>query len=234
MKLSVALLAMTLLAAPALGTTVVINSVDDPSWTLNYDGRLDVGGVSTLMDGLTATVTYDVVEIFYEASVDRSFIGLNITVTNTTDASVWQQASITGIGFDTNPDVKRFLSSISGDYGYLAIRTALPTTDGFQVEVCVSGRASTCSGPAGSGTEIGESGSALVYLAFAGDVTALPFEFDNFGVRYSYVRSDAQGITYGRGLGLPVTPPIPEPASAAVFGLGALLVAAAIRRQRAS
>jgi hypothetical protein len=33
-------------------------------------------------------------------------------------------------------------------------------------------------------------------------------------------------------MGVPVTPPIPEPASAALFGAGALLVAAALRRKR--
>jgi len=229
--LKLVLIAAALCATPALAVTV--DSVGD-NWGFDYDGRLDVNGVATVMPGLSSHVDFAVTDIFYDASVNRTFVGMTIVVQNTTDAAIWQQASVTGIGFDTDPDVKRFGSASVGDYSYLAINSELPTEDGFKVEVCVAGRSSICSGPLGSGTEMGEVGEATVYLAFAGDLTGGAIEFSNFGIRYSFVRSDEQGIIYGQGLGVPRTPPVPEPASVAVFGVGALIVGAALRRKRAA
>jgi hypothetical protein len=221
--------AAALLSAPA--TAVTVTAVGDV-WSLQYDGRLDVGGVATVMDGLSASVQYRVVDEFYDASIDRTFIGLDVTIVNSSDAAIWEQASVTGIGFNTDPDVKRIGSSVSGDYDYLVLGAPLPTTDGFRVELCVARWGGSCSGPQGTGTEIGETGHATVYLAFAGDLTDSSIEFSNFGIRYSWVRDDQQGIIYGQGLGVPRTPPVPEPASAAVFAAGALIVGAALRRRK--
>jgi len=220
--------ASALLSAPALAVSVT--GVGDV-WSVEYDGRLDVGGVSTVMDGLAAGVQYRVFDEYYNAAINRTFVGIDITIINRTDAAIWEQASVTGIGFNTDPDVKRWGSSVTGDYDYLVLGAPLPTSDGFRVELCVARWSGACSGPQGSGTEIGETGHARVYLAFAGNLTNSAIEFSNFGIRYSWVRDDQRGIIYGQGLGVPRTPPVPEPASAAVFAVGALMVGAALRRR---
>ena len=82
-------------------------------------------------------------------------------------------------------------------------------------------------------TQIGQVGTASVQLAFFGNWTS-PIDFSNFGIRYADLFSSQLGVNGFAGIGVPVTPPIPEPASAAVFGLGSLLVVAAIRRRRAN
>ncbi|HEU4430353.1 MAG TPA: cistern family PEP-CTERM protein [Myxococcota bacterium] len=227
-SLAFAVISAAALAAPA--SAVTVNGIGDV-WSLEFDGSLDVDGTATVMEGLAASVQYRVVDEFYDASIDRTFLGVDITIVNQSDGAIWEQASVTGIGFNTDPDVKRMGSGVSGDYDYLVLDAPLPTSDGFRVELCVAGWSGGCSGPQGSGTEIGETGTASVYLAFAGDLTDSPIEFSNFGVRYSWVRDDERGIRSGQGLGVPRTPPVPEPASAAVFAVGALIVGAALRRR---
>jgi hypothetical protein len=168
----------------------------------------------------------------FDESMNRTIVGLSLVVRNTTDSNIFQYAAVTGIGFDTDPNVaRRAGSSASGFYDYLAFDQTLPTGAGFMVEVCVSGRANKCTGPASAATQIGQVTQTSVQLAFYGKVTS-PITLDNFGVRYAGLLSKTYGIlkeSPGIGIG---TPPIPEPASAAVFGLGALTVAAALRRRR--
>ena len=231
--LKLAVLALVLFAAPAFATPVQqVTGVGD-HWVLDYNGLVDVNGVATVMPGLSARVGFKVTGMYYDAGLNRTILEMDITVVNTSDASIWQHATVSGIGFDTNPNVKRVGSGSSGDYGFVALNKPLPTSAGFMVEVCVSGRLNQCNGPASNATQIGQVGHADVSLAFFGNWTA-PIDFSNFGIRYADLFSSQLGVNGFAGIGLPVTPPIPEPASAAVFGIGALLVGAAIRRQRAN
>ena len=228
--LKVAVLLLVLFAAPAFAASVTITGVGQ-TWALDYNGIVDVNGVPTVMPGLAARVGYRVTGLYYDASINRTILQMDIVVKNTTDATVWQRSTVSGIGFNTDPNVKRAGSGSSGDYAYVALNTSLPTGAGFTVEVCVSGRLNQCNGPASNATQIGQVGHASVQLAFYGNWTS-PITIDNFGIRYADLFSSSLGINGRAGIGVPVTPPIPEAASAAVFGVGALMVAAALRRKR--
>jgi hypothetical protein len=228
--LKLAALSLLLLAAPALGASVTVTGVGQ-TFSLDYNGIVDVGGVPTVMPGLSATVEYQITGLYYDATINRTLLEMSVVVTNTTDSSIWQHATVSGIGFNTNPNVKRAGSGATGDYNYVALNTSLPTGAGFMVEVCVSGRLNQCNGPASNATQIGQVGASSVQLAFYGNWTA-PITLDNFGIRYADLFSTSLGVNGLPGMGVPVTPPIPEPASMAVFGLGALVIGAALRRKR--
>jgi hypothetical protein len=223
-------LAVLLSAAPAMGASVVLTGVGQ-TFALDYNGIVDVGGVPTVMPGLSAQVGFTITDMYYDSSINRTIVEMSLVVNNTTDPSVWQNATVTGIGFNTDPSVRKLGSGASGAYNYVAYNTALPTGSGFVVEVCVSGRANLCSGPASGATQIGQTSTTSVQLAFYGNVTS-PITLDNFGIRYSGLISRQYGIWLAPGMGIGVTPPIPEPMAAAVFGIGALAVAAARRWSR--
>lgn len=229
--LKLAILSLALLAAPAFGSSVSVDSAGD-TWTLDYNGIIDVNGVPTVQQGLSARIKFTVLDISYDSYLNLTVMSLDIVVENTTSTALYQHATISGIGFDTNPNVKRMGSSASGDYGYVALNTALPTGAGFMVEVCVSGRANKCSGPASNATLVGQTGTAAVSLGFSGNWVGQSIDFSNFGIRYSDIFSAQLGIVGQWGIGVPVTPPIPEPGSAAVFGLGLLMLGATARRLR--
>lgn len=230
-SLKLALLALALVATQSLAAPVQsVDSVGD-HWVYDYNGIVDVNGAPTVMGGLSATLGFDVTDIVYDAGLNRTLLTIDITVVNTTDASIWQHATVSGIGFDTNPNVRRVGSSVTGDYSYVALNTSLPTGSGFTVEVCVSGRYNQCNGPASNATQIGQVGFASATLGFLGDWTGKTIEFSNFGIRYADLFSQQYGVNGMPGMGVPVTPPIPEPTSAALFGLGALSMGAALRRR---
>jgi hypothetical protein len=229
--LKLAIVALLLVAAPAFATPVTVSGAGQ-QWTNYYNGIVDINGVATVMPGLSSQVQFRVTGLAYDAGLDKTLLSMDIVVKNTTDATIWQNASLVGIGFDTNPNVARNWSGSSGDYDFIALNQLLPTGSGFVVEVCIAGRLNRCNGPASLGTQIGEVGTASVVLAFFGDITGQGIVFDNFGVRYSNGISNVLSRWGDGGIGLPVTPPIPEPAAAAVFGIGALVVGAALRRMR--
>ena len=233
--LKLAILALALFAAPAFATSVQVNGVGD-HWTLDYNGIVDVNGVPTTMPGLSARVGYSVTGLTYDATYGITLLSMDIQIKNNSDASIWQYTSVAGVAFDTNPNVIRLGSGAAGALGFVALNQTLPTGLGFKVEVCVSGRRNQCDTLNPFGVATGSTGVASVVLAFRGNLVGQPIDFTNFGIRWSDLSSSQFGIvpTTGNGLGLPTAPPIPEPASAVVFGIGALLVAAAIRRKRAS
>jgi len=230
--LKLAILALVLLATPAFATSVTVTGVGQ-QWTNYYNGIVDVSGVPTALAGLNAQVQFRVTGLVYDSGIGKTLLSMDIVVKNTTDSTIWQNATVSGIGFNTDPNVARVGSGASGDYGFVALNQNLPTGAGFVVEVCVAGRLNKCNGPASNATQIGQVGAASVVLAFRGDITGQPITLDNFGIRYADLFSASLGVNGMPGIGVPVTPPIPEPASAAVFGIGALIVGAALRRMRA-
>jgi hypothetical protein len=229
-------LAIALFAPPAFAapTSVHVTQIGQ-TWSLDYNGIMDVNGVPTVLSGLTATIDYEVVNFFYDAPSNASGLVIALNVYNTTDPIIWQRGAVSGIGFDTDPNVIRNWSSVSGYYNRLAYDTTLPTGAGFQVEVCLSTTRRSCTGPWAAGNQVGTNVPqyAVVFLAFQGDVTGTGVTLDNFGIRYADLLSSVYGIPSGLGLGVPVSP-IPEPGAAAAFGLGVILVGAALRRRVAS
>jgi hypothetical protein len=233
-KLTLAGLVLSLIALPAFGASVTVTGPGQ-SFSLDYDGSIDIGGVPTVMPGLSAQIRFTVSDIYYVAAYNTTIVEMSLVVENTSDASIWQNAAVTGIGFNTNPNVRRVGSGAAGAYNYVVLNSTLPTNAGFMVEVCVSGRANQCSGPGTGATQIGQTTSTTLQLAFGGDITALPLTLDNFGIRWQRLLSSQYGVVDEAGVGVGVlTPPIPEPAAAAVFGVGSLAIAVAMRRRRAN
>ena len=241
--LKLAILALALLAAPALGTTVAVTGTGQgtavavtgtgQNWSLNYNGIVDVNGTPTVVQGLSAQVDFTVTGLAYDSAANVTLLTMDMVIANTSDSSIWQFAQVGGIAFDTDPNAMKMGSGASGAFGYIALNQLLPGSTGFGVEICASGYRNRCDGNYLYGVKIGATGTATVQLSFAGDVTGRAINLSAFAVRWSDLVSGQYGFmlpTTGDGYGVPV---IPEPASAAVFGVGALLVAAAIRRKRA-
>jgi len=224
-------LALTLFAAPAFAApvSVQVNQIGQ-SWSLDYNGIMDVNGVPTVLSGLTATINYTVVDFYYDSVNDATGVVLSLDIINTSDPTIWTRGAVSGVGFDADPNVIRAYSWASGYYNRLAYNTTLPTGAGFQIEVCLSTTRSSCTGPWSGSSGIGTTQYAMVGLAFRGDLTGVGVTLDNFGIRYADLQSAFHGIQSGLGLGVPVAP-IPEPASVAAFGLGALLVGVSLRRR---
>lgn len=233
--LKLAILALALFAAPALATTVAVTGAGQ-SWSLYYNGIVDVNGTPTVVQGLSAHVDFSVTGLTYVSAANVTLLTMDMVIANTSNSSIWQFAQVGGVAFDTDPNAIKMGSGASGAFGYVALNQLLPGSTGFGVEICASGYRNRCDGNYLYGVKIGSPGTATVQLAFAGDVTGRAINLSAFAVRWSDLVSGQYGFmlpTTGDGYGVPVTPPIPEPASAAVFGIGALLVAAAIRRKRA-
>jgi hypothetical protein len=229
--LKLAVLALALFAAPAFAAPVSVQVTQiGQSWSLDYNGIMDVNGVPTVLSGLTTTIKYTVVDLFYDSTLDATGLVLSLDIINTSDPTIWTRGAVSGVGFDTDPNVIRAYSWASGYYNRLAYNTTLPTGAGFRVEVCLSTRRSSCTGPWTGSNGIGTTQYALVGLAFRGDLTGTGVTLDNFGIRYADLQSAFHGVQAGLGLGVPVAP-IPEPASIAAFGLGALLMGVSLRRR---
>jgi len=227
MRKLLVLLAATLFSFAANAATVAtVDSVGD-TFTISFNGIVDNPG-PTVMPGLTADAQFTVTG--WSTSSGVTTVKFDIFITNTSDASIWQSAVVTAIGFDTDPNATS--GSSTGVFGKLVTGGSFPTGAGFSVEYCVSGNKNNCNGKGNTPLNVGQSGTASVTMTFAGSVGKL--DFSNFGIRWQALDSKQLGIDDGSGIGKETsTPPIPEPASMAVFGLGALLVGATLRRRAA-
>jgi hypothetical protein len=229
--LKLAILGLALLASPAFSAPVAVTGAGQ-SWSLDYNAIVDVNGTPSVMSGLSARVDYLVTNLSYDSTYNLTLLSMDVVISNTSNTSLWQFGSVGGLAFDTNPNVVRAGTGAVGALGYVALGQTLPGSSGFTVEVCVSGRKNQCDSVNPYGVKHGQTGTASVQLAFRGNVLGQAIDLSNFAVRWTDLVSSQYGPAALEGYGVPVTPPIPEPASAAVFGLGALIVGAALRRKR--
>lgn len=199
-------------------TDVTVTSADvGQSFTILYDGQSSGSTIS----GLSATSVYTV------QSVGPKSITLSVAVSNTSSNPI-TASRVSVFGFDTNPNVKS--ATATGAFGTTVLGGSLPSGFG-SIELCVkNGQGNNCSGGGGTGITIGQSGNATLTLNFNNSLPASGVTFSNFGVRYQSI-AGAGRTTSAVGVGTPQTPPVPEPASMAVFGLGALMVGAAMRKR---
>ena len=229
------LLALSLLLAATASNAGSIQSVGTvgDTFTINFDGIVDYGNpaAATVMPGLTATGQFTVQSWSYNASTNRTTVSFDIVIDNTSNASIWQSAVVTAIGFDTDPNALGGTST--GVFSRFVSGGFFPTGAQFNVEYCASGNKNNCNGPPGK-TPLNvndPNGTATVTMTFAGNISNL--DFSNFGIRWQALDSASLGIAGDSGIGTETTttPPIPEPTAMAVFGLGALIVGAALRRR---
>ena len=222
--LALPLLAFSLASASraltVTATDVTVTSADvGQSFTISYDGQSS----GTTISGLTASAVYTV------QSVSGTSITLSVAITNTSSSPI-SASRVSVFGFDTTPNVVS--AAASGTFGTTVLGGQLPSGFG-NIELCVkNGQNNNCSGGGGTGITIGQNGTTNLTLNFS-SIGASGVTFSNFGVRYQSI-AGAGSISSAVGRGtpqVPVTPPVPEPASMAVFGLGALMVSAALRRR---
>ncbi len=223
------LLALCLLLAATASNAGSIQSVDSvgDAFTINFDGS---SGTTSSMQGLSASATFTVNS--WTTRNGRTTVSFDIVIDNTSNAQIWQSAVITAIGFDTDPNALNGFST--GVFTKFVAGGSFPTGAGFNVEYCASGNRNNCNGPGNTPLNVNDpNGTATVTMTFAGNISNL--DFSNFGIRWQALDSASLRIAGGSGIGVertpPVTPPIPEPAAMAVFGLGALMVGAALRKR---
>ncbi len=234
-------LALALLVAFSATTSqaATVTSVGD-TFSVDFNGIVDVGlfnPTPTVMQGLSASADFTVTQWAFNSTTNRTTVKFDIVIDNTSDASVWQSAVITSIGFDTDPNA--LSGSSTGVFSRFVSGGSFPTGAGFNVEYCASGNRFNCNGPGNTPLDVNDpNGTATVTMTFAGSLSQL--DFSNFGIRWQSLSSQSLGIAplglIGRsGIGVQVTtPPIPEPAAMAAFGIGALLVGAALRKRAQS
>lgn len=219
-------LALTLLlAATSLGLSerseaVTLSSVGD-AFTVSFAGN--VNGTNT--PGLTSQASVLV------TSFQARSISLSITLTNTTDATLFSGSRVSAIGFD--PSVPLAGASSSGLFANAVTGNAFPNGFG-PVGVCAIQNRNNCKGGANGGVGLGQSGTMLLTLDFAAPVASV--DLSNFGVRYQGVDSTRLGLSGASGTGRPgggPVPGIPEPGAGLVFALGMTLAGAALRSRRA-
>jgi opacity protein-like surface antigen len=207
-----------------------VSAVGD-TFSVDFNGIVDYGPSSTptVMNGLTASAQFNVTGWSFNSGTNRTTVTFDIVIDNTSNASVWQSAVVTAIGFDTNPNA--LSGSTSGVFSNFVTGGSFPTGAGFNVEYCASGNRNNCNGPGNTPLNVNDAnGTASVTMTFSGNLAQL--DFSNFGIRWQALDSQQYGLRGGSGIGVPATtPPIPEPAAMAVFGIGALLVGAALRKR---
>jgi hypothetical protein len=198
-------------------TDVTITSADvGQSFTVDYNGFING---STIINGLTASAIYTV------SGVTSTSITLTVAMTNTSSSPI-TGSRISAFGFDTNPNLTS--ATASGFFSGTVLNSAFPSQFG-SIELCVkNGQTNNCSGGGGTGITLGQNGTTTVTVNFS-SIGSSGVTLSNFGVRYqSITGSNLTTSAVGRGT---TTPPIPEPTSMAVFGLGALIVGAALRKR---
>ena len=184
------------------------------SFVINFNG---IGGDPvTLIPGLTGEATFTV------ASMSTSQLVLNVSLENTSSPPI-TASRISVLAFDTNPTLVS-ASETSTLFNAVVVDGHMPIVG--SVEFCATA-GPNCSGGAGGGVTIGQTGTATLTLNFANGAIANGVQLSDFHVRYQSIVG-AGTVTSGVGN---FTPPVPEPASAAVFALGALLAGVAVRKR---
>jgi opacity protein-like surface antigen len=209
-----AVLAAALLWFSAAASAVTIDSVGD-SFTVDFAGSAGNG----TEPGLTARASFLVAE--FDAATGH--VVLEITLTNTTDASIWESSRVSAIGFNTDHEIAS--ASSSGVFSQAVMGGRFPGIRGL-LDVCAVDNPNNCSGGGNGGVTIGQSGVVTMTLEFGGPISSL--DLSRFVVRYQSLNSEELEICDDSGVGEGVV--VPEPRLLALLGVAGLAIVGSRKR----
>ncbi len=214
------LLGAVFLGAAAIASFAQVESAQAFSWTSTtatfqpgdlagtdftvffFDGYID----EVLTPGLTSEAKFTLLDNFNSNS---NFANFGVTVTNTSDSSIFDRVRISGLGFNTDPELDKATITNQGSgfkiNAFLNSNVPQPPITGGKVDVCFT-PGNNCAGGGGKGIEIDQSYSFQTRLDFKtlfGDSLKL----DNFVVRYQSIdfKNSPKGES-GVGVGTVPTP----------------------------
>jgi hypothetical protein len=153
---------------------------------------------------------------------NSNLLTLNISLTNSTVASVASNARLTSFGFGINPDATAVSFSDTPDAGLINASLAnIPSL--ALIEVCAFG-GPNCSG-GGNGGIMANGGSDSFSLVLKGTWGA-SVDINPIGFKYQTNNGSFEFTTGGSN-------PVPEPGSIALLAIGLLGVFTALRKRRA-
>jgi hypothetical protein len=202
-------------ASAAQADSITLTSADvGSSFTVLYDGNVSTINIPDLTSKAVFTV----------ASLTSNTLTLNVDVTMTASNGV--AARLSGIGFNTAPDITGATST--GLFNLAVVGGSFPNGFG-SIDVCFKdGGGPSCQGGGSGGTFT--TGSFTVALNFGSPVTSVTL--DNFGVRYQSITGVRQGDSgTGQGTIDPRIPLVPEPATWSLMILAFGVTALATRRR---
>jgi hypothetical protein len=200
--------------APAAG--VAVDGVGD-AFSVQFDGSVERHATP----GLTASASF-LVTAFDGAS---GHVVLQITLTNTSDAALFDGARVSALGFDVDAALTGAASG--GLFDHAVRGSSFPNGFG-PVDVCAISNPNNCSGGRNAGLQIGQSGVFTLTLDFGGPLASL--QLTNFGVRYQSIDPVGRFVDdSGTGCGQPV----PEPRALALAGAAGLALLGRKRRPTA-
>jgi hypothetical protein len=201
-----------------VGASAATVTTAGQSFSVAFGGQVE----GSTQPGLTSEAKFTLDAI----STDRKFWTFSVDLKNTSSTPI-TGSRVSILGFNTDPNVNRPLSSVSGVYDIIATGN-MPGVG--TVEICFKGAGGpNCSGGGGEGVLKGATAAFTAVLAFNNTVTSLVL--DNFTVRYQSIVGSGFGTSgIGRGTAGDVAP-VPLPAAFWLFGSG-ILALMGVRRAR--
>jgi hypothetical protein len=194
-----------------------VGAVGD-AFSVSFDGNV----ATQPTPGLTASASFLVTS--FDAAAGQ--ITFQVTVANTTDPLLFQNARVSALGFDVDATLAG--ATASGVFDSAVLGGQLPNQFGA-VDVCASGNPNDCSGGGNAGLNLGQSGVFTLVLRFAGPIASV--DLGHFGVRYQSVNPVGCFVDdSGTGTGMVV----PEPRALALLGAAGLALLGTRRRARSA
>lgn len=182
-------------------TRVTINSGTEQgaSFKTFFNGYID----QQLTQGLSAEAIFTLAED-YNGGDEVKF---NVSLKNTSDSSVFSNAQVSALGFDTNRDLKDVSANGSLiDEAKQNSNIAQSPGTGGKVDACFTAGNSCTSG--GGGVNLGNSTTFLATLKFIDNMNYASFDLNKFSVSYQNI----DYINGPKGLGGVGTGEVPTPA----------------------
>ncbi len=186
------------------------------SFTVNFNGIVE----GTVVGGLTSQITFTV------DSISSNTVALTYSITNTSSSPI-TASRVSGFGFNSAPGLAPNGAVLTGVFTREYYNANVPQLGTF--EFCGNnnpGNGGACAGGGSAGVTLGNTNGGTLTLTFSSAIAG-GAELTDYFVRYQSIGGTGLGNS---GVGV-AAPPVPEPGAMAVFGLGALIVGAALRKR---